>query len=177
MDTNTKTYQIDKHKQLIPLNGSIVNFSCFFEVKSKDNKPFNITIVEQGEIKPKQYKLVESGYINGQLESDGQLKSYFLVIKSQQPCECNVKIVVKPKEQSTTIQPPPSQSQPPPQQPSQSIHTMVDKTGESYFQMKYIVIISLVVIVLYLLYKYKKNIFKNLSSSEYLMPSISNTSF
>ena len=98
MDASTKTYQVDKHKQLIPINGSMVNFSCFFEVTSKDKKPFNITIVEQGEIKPKQYKLVDNGYINGKLESDGQLKSYFLVLKSQQPCECNVTIKLQPKE-------------------------------------------------------------------------------
>src|SRR5574344_298110 len=110
MDASTKTYQVDKHKQLIPINGSMVNFSCFFEVTSKDKKPFNITIVEQGEIKPKQYKLVDNGYINGQIESDGQLKSYFLVLKSQPPCECDVRIVLKPKE-SNGEQPP--QREPP----------------------------------------------------------------
>jgi hypothetical protein len=180
---DTKTYQIDKHKQLIPLNGSTVNFSCFFEVKSKDKKPFNITIVEQGEIKPKQYKLVDDGYINGQIESDGQLKSYFLVLKSQQPCECDVRIVLKPKEAvvnnnqngpSSPVQPQNEQNIPPPQINPNNI--MIQKE-ESYFQMKYIVGLSVTLIIVYLLYRYRKTIFGKLNSSDTLMPSMSNTSF
>jgi hypothetical protein len=194
MDTGTKTYQIDKHKQLIPLNGSTVNFSCFFEVKSKDKKPFNITIVEQGEIKPKQYKLVDDGYINGQIESDGQLKSYFLVLKAQQPCECDVRVVVKPKEvnevqngpspqppQSSPVQPPIQPNGPPPNMtpPSHAHHpNMVIQKEESYFQMKYILGISIALIIVYLLYRYRKTIFGNFSNDNTtLMPSISNTSF
>jgi hypothetical protein len=178
MDTGTKTYQIDKHKQLIPLNGSTVNFSCFFEVKSKDKKPFNITIVEQGEIKPKQYKLVDDGYINGQIESDGQLKSYFLVLKSQQPCECDVRVVVKPKEAGENV----SHQQPPQQQPSngpiQPPPDMVVQPSETYFQMKYIIGISVTIIIVYLLYKYRKTIFEKLSiKKDTLMPSMSSTSF
>ena len=192
MDTGTKTYQIDKHKQLIPLNGSTVNFSCFFEVKSKDKKPFNITIVEQGEIKPKQYKLVDDGYINGQIESDGQLKSYFLVLKAQQPCECDVRVVVKPKEANNKTQNNGSSSQPPPSSPVQPpIHNhipphphtphpnMVIQKEESYFQMKYIIGISIALIVVYLLYRYRKTIFGKFSNNNnnVLMPSMSNTSF
>jgi hypothetical protein len=181
MDTGTKTYQIDKHKQLIPLNGSTVNFSCFFEVKSKDKKPFNITIVEQGEIKPKQYKLVDDGYINGQIESDGQLKSYFLVLKSQQPCECDVRVVVKPKEAGENV----SQQQQPQQQPShgpiqpppQPPPDMVVQPPETYFQMKYIIGISVTIIMVYLLYRYRKVIFEKLSTKDTLMPSMSSTSF
>lgn len=179
MDTGTKTYQIDKHKQLIPLNGSTVNFSCFFEVKSKDKKPFNITIVEQGEIKPKQYKLVDDGYINGQIESDGQLKSYFLVLKSQQACECDVRVVVKPKEAGENV----SQQQPPQQQPSNgpiqppSQPDMVVQPSETYFQMKYIIGISVTIIIVYLLYRYRKAIFEKLSTKDTLMPSMSSTSF
>ncbi|CCV01698.1 hypothetical protein IIV22_021L [Invertebrate iridescent virus 22] len=183
MDTGTKTYQIDKHKQLIPLNGNTVNFSCFFEVKSKDKKPFNITIVEQGEIKPKQYKLVDDGYINGQIESDGQLKSYFLVLKAQQPCECNVRVVLKPKEAESSPPQPQQQSPPlaqqPPQQPlAQDPNLMVvQTTPESYFQMKYIIGISAVLILLYLVYKYRRTIFGKFMTKETLARSISSTSF
>ena len=179
MDTGTKTYSVDKHKQLIPLNGSMVSFSCFFEVKSKDNKPFNITIVEQGEIKPKQYKLVDNGYINGQIESDGQLKSYFLVLKSQQPCECDVRIVLKPKE-SNGEQPPQQEpqdhapQQPQHQQPPIDPTVMVVNGGsESYFQMKYIIGISTAIIIVYLLYKYRRTIFSKFETKDILAPSTS----
>ncbi|ADO00486.1 hypothetical protein WIV_gp142 [Wiseana iridescent virus] len=183
MDTGTKTYQIDKHKQLIPLNGSTVNFSCFFEIKSKDKKPFNLAVVEQGEIKPKQYKLVDDGYINGEIESDGQLKSYFLVLKSQQPCECNVRIVLKPKE--------PQQQPLPPQQPqqprntqypqedevNQPLNSLTLQTPESYFQMKYIVGISVMVVIVYLLYRYRKSIFGKWATRDSIMRDISSVSF
>ena len=171
MDTGTKTYKIDKHKQLIPLNGNTVNFSCFFEIKSKDKKPFNVTIVEQGEIKPKQYKLVDDGYINGQIESDGQLKSYFLVLKAQQPCECDVRIVLKPTEPKEP-QPIPSQ----PTQPQPQPNLMVVKKEESYFQAKYILGISATLILIYLLYRFRHTIFGK-SETNALLPSTSNTSF
>lgn len=189
--TDSKIYQIDKHKQLIPLNGNVVNFTCFFEVKSKDKKQFNIAVVEQGEIKPKQYKLVEDGYINGKIESDGQLKSYFLVLKSQQPCECNVNIVVKPKEaEEPRVQPSPSQQQvptspihhippPPPPYNNQNFepNVMVQQKAESYFQTKYIIGISIAIVLIYLIYRYRKTIFGKITVKDTLLPSISNTSF
>lgn len=177
MDTSTKTYQIDKHKQLIPLNGSTVNFSCFFEVKSKNNKPFQIAIVEQGEIKPKEYKLVDNGQINGKFESDGQLKTYFMVLKAQQPCDCDVQIIVEPKEQlfkeSLPVQPPIEPQNSFNQQKMNS--EIVVATEESYFQMKYILGISAAVIIVYLLYRYRKSIFG--SNNNTLERSMSNTSF
>jgi hypothetical protein len=212
MDTNTKIYQIDKHKQLIPLNGATVNFSCFFEVKSKDNKPFQIAIVEQGEIKPKQWKLAENGSINGQFESDGQLKSYFIVLKAQNPCECNVQIIVKPKETTSQLPPPhystladdstnsglgPELS---PRRPlvvggtdrhsdpnkgkAGNLPPFFKETGvdlvqnkpESYFQLKYVVGISVAIIFVYLLFKYRKTIFGKFAKENFA-PSISNSSF
>lgn len=212
MDNNTKTYQIDKHKQLIPLNGTAVNFSCFFEVKSKENKPFNITIVEQGDLKPKKYKLVEDGYINGQLESDGQLKTWFLILKSQEPCECEVRVVVKPKEASepptlradqgpstsrpqrpeglradqgttttndnrrpTVIQQPRPEGglqygegsgqglgQQPPQFQNFSNPNMILQPPESFFQIKYIMGISVLLVLIYFIYTNRKVIFNAL---------------
>jgi hypothetical protein len=219
MDTNTKIYQIDKHKQLIPLNGSTVNFSCFFEVKSKDNKPFQIAIVEQGEIKPKQWKLAENGSINGQFESDGQLKSYFIVLKAQNPCECSVQIIVKPKETQDNNQlPQPTSKLPPhystlvddstnsgprpelsPRRPkvvggTDHQHSESNKSGnlppsfgrpgvdlvqnnpESYFQLKYVLGISVAIIVVYFLFRYRKTIFGKFVKESFA-PSISNSSF
>jgi hypothetical protein len=173
----TKTYQVDKHKQLIPLNGSMAHFTCLFEVKN-NKTPFNITIVEQGDIHPKQYKLIEDGYINGQIESDGVLKSYFLVLKSQQPCECEVKISLKPKpahfdtstggrqgevQENNSIPHNAScsaaASGAAASHPFESRGYIEMKPQESYFQLKYIAGISILAIFLYLLYKYRKNIF------------------
>jgi len=190
MDTGSKIYQVDKHKQLIPLNGNVVNFTCFFEVKSRDKKPFNVSVVEQSETKPKEYKLVENGYINGEIESDGQLKTYFLILKSQQPCECEVRVVVKPKEQDEMnhesknpqtqpqMQQPqmqqPQMQQPQMQQPQMQQPQMQPSKPESIFQLKYILGVAIILIVLYILYKYvvKENAKNNLFEL-----SSSNTSF
>lgn len=201
MDTGSKIYHIDKHKQLIPLNGNVVNFSCFFEVKSKDKKPFNITVVEQNDTKPKEYKLVENGYINGEIESDGQLKSYFLILKSQQPCECEVRVIVKPKEKEDGKQPHapiiqqplhnPIQQQPSQapiiQQPSnvppshapiiqQPLHDHIVQKEEvnSMFSMKYIICILIFLIMVYFIYKY---VIKNKRSDSFELSTASNTSF
>jgi hypothetical protein len=92
----SNVYQVNKHAQLIPLNGAVVNFKCFFEVQSKHNKPFNLAIVEDTNLTPKQYKAVDDGKINGTVESDGRIKSYFLVLKSVEPCDCQVRVVLHP---------------------------------------------------------------------------------
>lgn len=178
MDTGTKIYQVDKHKQLIPLNNSMVNFSCFFEVKSKNSKPFNVGIAEQSSMdKPNQYKAVQDGYINGQIESDGQLKTYFLILKSTEPCECEVRIVLKPKDATN--------SNPLPPPPPQDLHSgkfeqsaEIKETG--YFTPKYIGATSVVFIVLYLGYRYRKEIFGKWARRDTrfgLAPSFSSTSF
>jgi len=159
MDTShTKTYYVDKHKQLIPLNGSMANFSCYFEIKSKDNKPFNIGIVEQNELKPKEYKLVENGLINGEIQSDGTLKNYFLVLKAPNACELDVRIVLKEKQQ-----PPPT---PTPHMQHQSAVGMAPVTSY-YFQPKYIMWILISFILIYLLYKYRYKITRTTPSPCY----------
>jgi hypothetical protein len=166
MDTGVKNYQVDKHKQLIPLNGNAAGVTCFFEVKSKDKKPFNIAVVEQGEMKPKQYKTVEDGYINGQIESAD--KTYFLVLKAPETCECEVRIVIKQSEQL-------------PQSSSETIgkssinqnlgENMVIQHPESYFKFKYIALISIIVIIIYLIYKYRNTIKKTFKTEELITSS------
>lgn len=160
-----KTYQIDRHKQLIPLNGNVPHFTCFFEVKSKDKKPFNITVVEQGEIKPRQYKLVNNGYINGQVESDGYPKTYYLVLKSPEPCECDVKTVLKHGSAQPNISTPLSTT------PNSKL--MVVKQPESLFQLKYILGVSAILVGLWFLYKY----YRKKNTPTVVVPSVSTCSY
>lgn len=92
-----QTYNVDKRHQLVPINDeSTVDFSSFFEVQSVDNAAFEMTIVEQGDLQPKNYRAVEKGYVNGSLKSDGDPKIYFLVLRSNQPCVCKVKVTLEP---------------------------------------------------------------------------------
>ena len=161
MEPTTHIYQIDSHKQLIPLNGVIANFSCFFEVRSKDEKPFYLTIVDESELKPKEYKSVDSGYINGTIRSDGTLKTYFLVLKSKDPCECEVKITLQAENgfKETWETPTASASDTTPIAINNNLEKQAT-TSTSLFQLKYIIGISVILIVVYLIYRYKKIIFK-----------------
>lgn len=151
MDADTKIYHVDKHKQLIPLNNDMVNFSCFFEVTSKDKLPFKLGIAEQGSMDNlKEYKNVDSGYINGQIESDGQLKSYFLVLKAASPCECAVKISLTPQHSSSSHSPSHSPSHPP-------SHQILESSPVATW--KYVLGVVAVAMLVYLLYKNKDRLF------------------
>ncbi|ABF82103.1 hypothetical protein MIV073R [Invertebrate iridescent virus 3] len=167
MDNAPKTFKVDRHKQLVPLNpGLETNFVCSFEIKSLDGKPFQTTIVEQGQIKPTQYREVDDGFISGQLEGDGTPRSYFLVLRAQEPCECTVKIVLSPKQQVQPHQQTHQQSQqthnktvansgdPPPPPPSQP---------NKFLKPKWIVGMVIGVVVLYLLYRYRAQLMDKLN--------------
>jgi hypothetical protein len=104
MNTN-QVYNLSNIKQLIDLNGDIVNFTLSFEVVSKSNKPFDALVVTQEMLdsgEELQYQRAE-GSINGQITNDKDLyNNYFLILKSDEPNECDVSI------QLVEIQPNPS---------------------------------------------------------------------
>lgn len=165
MTTVSKIYEIDKHKQLIPLNGENWNFVCFFEVTSQDKKPFQISICEQGEIKPKEYQSADQGYINGKVESNREPKSYFLVLKAKEPCQCEVKLTLENKNEELTS----NEDLSPFQNQTVQNQTVQNEGSE---KIKILIIILVLLVISYLGYRYfstKKN--------ESLLPSVSNFSF
>jgi len=72
--------------KIIDLNNSIVNFNATFTVKSDTSKPFKVIAVNEKALDNAdelQFKTVESGQINGQIFSDtDQPSNYILVIKT-----------------------------------------------------------------------------------------------
>lgn len=72
--------------KIIDLNNSIVNFNAAFTVKSDTSKPFKVIAVNEKALDRAdelQFKTVESGQISGQIFSDiDQPSNYILVIKT-----------------------------------------------------------------------------------------------
>ena len=92
-------YQLSKIKQLIDLNGDKVNFELNFFVKSTNNAPFEAIVLDQEALnseQPIEYKNVDTGELTGNIVWNKNIyKNYFLVLKSKEPCECDVSIEIQ----------------------------------------------------------------------------------
>jgi len=111
-----KNYSVTKTKQLIDLNGETVNFKLTFDIKSKNNEPYQVVVVNENNLQSEddfkfEYKLVNNGIISGEIVADSDVyQNYYLLIKSDNPCECEVTLKIEdilPKPQ-----PPPQQEMP-----------------------------------------------------------------
>lgn len=95
----TKTYTVNQIKQLIELNENKTNFSLTFDVKSKEGSPFKVLVISEADLnsgKPLNYQDVKDGHISGKVENDkGVFQTYFLLLKSDNPTECDVTIDIK----------------------------------------------------------------------------------
>lgn len=99
MTTFTKTYNVNRMKQLIDLNGDSINFDIHFKVYSTDKKPFDLVVVDQATLDNTPilpYQKVETGEIEGQVVQDKNVfQSHYIVLKSDEPCTCVVETFKK----------------------------------------------------------------------------------
>ncbi len=115
-----KTYTVNRHRQLVDLNGDSKNFDLTFTCTSKDGAPFEILVVDQATLDSTptlQYKKA-NGIISGNIVADKNVyQNYFLVLKADKPCQVTVKTIkkeIKPNlpdrtnTQAPRIQRPPS---------------------------------------------------------------------
>jgi hypothetical protein len=142
MSVDKKTYTLGKIKKLVDLNGDTVNFDINFRVKSKNNQPFEMLVVDQTTLDSNpniEYKKVVNGEISGNLVHDKNIyQNYFLILKSENPCECEVEI--QKKELPKT---------PPPPVPTvMENYQNNDNSKKSWFKMKTILLIVLVIGIL-----------------------------
>ena len=136
MTSTKKTYSLNYIKQLVDLNGDSTNFDITFNITSKNGVPFDAVVVDQTTLDNSPeltYKKAVNGILSGNIIQDKNIyQNYFLVLKSDQPCECEVEIIKKEipvkKAEPKAMQPPPSISS--------------SSSSSSY---KWIIIISLVV--------------------------------
>jgi hypothetical protein len=99
MSENTRTYKVNKFKQLIELNDNKTNFDVSFDVKSKDGSPFKALVISEADLNsgnPLDYQEVHDGNISGNIVNDkGVFQTYFLLLKAENEIECDVTIYVK----------------------------------------------------------------------------------
>lgn len=98
MSKTKQTYKLGKIKQLIDLNKDMTNFDLNFAVVSRDGSEFYAVVVDQtmldNEPNP-EYKKVK-GRISGNIVADkGVYQNYFLLLKAENPCECDVILDIK----------------------------------------------------------------------------------
>lgn len=97
MTSIKKSYNVNKTKQLIDLNGDTTNFNIKFSVVSKNGAPFDIVVADQTTLDNSaelDYKKANNGEMSGELKQDKNVyQNYFLVLKADQPCQCEVEII------------------------------------------------------------------------------------
>lgn len=114
--TKQQTLSVNKLKQLIDLNGDSTNFHINYKIESKNQKPFDILIVDQTTLDNTpnlEYKKVEKGVVSGEIKQENNIyQNYFLVIKADEPVECVLTIDKKdlpktPQNQAPQMTTPP----------------------------------------------------------------------
>lgn len=153
MATNRQTYQIGKIKKLIDLNGETINFDIIFRVASRNKEPFDLLVVDQTTLDNNpnlEYKKVENGAISGNIVQDKNVyQNYFLILKAENPCECDVEIVKK--ELPKTPTPLPQQQMP--------VATTKNgkKSSDGFNWVKILLIVGTIAVLGIGLYLYSKN--------------------
>lgn len=137
----TKTYSVGKVMQLVDLNQDSVNFEITFKVASKNGEPFDALVVDQTTMDNNpnlEYKKVTNGVMTGTIKNNNNVyQNYFLVLKADQNCLCDVDIQ---KNELPQIQPP--------QQLQQNPEPV--KNGFNWF--KILLILAVVIAAGYVLY-------------------------
>lgn len=94
----SKTYTLGPMKQLVDLNGDITNFDLTFNVTSKNGSEFDAVVIDQTTLDNNpnpEYKKAR-GNISGNIVADkGVYQNYFLLLRADKPCECDVTIDIK----------------------------------------------------------------------------------
>lgn len=97
MPQTTVVYTIGEIKQLIELNGNLVNFNLEFVVKSLNGEPFKAVVMSDEELNSGEeikFQNVDEGIISGNLVNENNIhRVYFLVLKADSTIQCEVSIV------------------------------------------------------------------------------------
>jgi len=148
-----KNYSVGKVKQLIDLNGDSVNFEIAFTVASKNGEPFDIMVVDQENLDNTQdlkYKNVSDGSISGRFRYDKNVyQNHFLILKAENPCECQVNI----QKTELPIQPPQQQQiQQGEQYEKPQVVEKFKKEKDGFHWIKIILILGFIVSICFILY-------------------------
>jgi hypothetical protein len=95
MTTIKKKYKLGKIKQLIDLNEESVNFDLDFKVTCEESTNYSLLVVDQDTLDNSEELKYEDadGVVSGNFSVDNNVyQNYFLILKSDVPCEVLVEI-------------------------------------------------------------------------------------
>lgn len=111
MTTTQKTYSLTSKPQLVDLNGDSINFDLSFSATSTNGEDFEAVVVDQAMLDSDnnpQFLKTEKGTLSANIVSDsGTYQSYYLMLKSETPCQVLVTINKEEKPVETKSVPPP----------------------------------------------------------------------
>jgi hypothetical protein len=91
-----KVYNVDQRRQLIDLNQDTVNFDLTFKVVSTDKVQFQGVVVDQMTLDTNpnlEFMPSKDGKFGGTIhQNENVFKNFFLVLKAEKPCQCEVEI-------------------------------------------------------------------------------------
>ena len=150
--------KIGKVQQLFDLNNNIKNFHSTFTIQSTNSTPFFAVVADQSTLdsgSSLQFKYAQDGSLSGEVRQDeDENKSWYLVLKSDQPNEVDISIDTK--------QVPPRMSN-----VQKSVQNPNNNKKVSHIVITLVIVASIAMII-YLGYKYFdviKHKFNNSSSS------------
>lgn len=150
--------KIGKVQQLFDLNNNIKNFHSTFTIQSTNSTPFFVVVADQSTLdsgSSLQFKYAQDGSLSGEVRQDeDENKSWYLVLKSDQPNEVDISIDTK--------QVPPRMSN-----VQKSVQNPNNNKKVSHIVITLVIVASIAMII-YLGYKYFdviKHKFNNSSSS------------
>jgi hypothetical protein len=95
MENTKAVINLDIDKQFFEITEGLVNFEVDFEVKTDNNSPFEIAVVDQKTLDSDQfpYKRIDKGQVNGKVTNDSNRKlPFFMVLKADQPATAHVSL-------------------------------------------------------------------------------------
>lgn len=94
-----QTYSITPSRQLIDLNGELVNFDITFHIQSKDKSDFNYRVVDQNFLdnnKSFDYEKSIDGTASGNiLATDNKYQNYWIAIVGSRPTDIDITLIKK----------------------------------------------------------------------------------
>lgn len=137
-------YNLTPTKQLIDLNGEMINFTTDFTVISTNGEKFECLVLDQETLDNTksedelQYREV-TGSVSGNITSDKNVfKNYYLVLKSASPCE--VEVILQSQRFDDNL-------------PQEQAHTPLEsRDTNSSFNWKIPLIILVIALILYMVF-------------------------
>jgi hypothetical protein len=156
MTTRTETYNLSNSTEMVDINSDIENFIAKFHAKSRNGQDFKFIVIEET---PKTDELEYNTTVNGEMEGEikaeyNNYKNYFLLLKSDQPCEVDIVINIQKLDKKTL-----------PSQQIQTVKTDIAPKKNMFAVLGLISILFLVGGYFYVTHGKKKGVTKRSSST------------